>query len=211
MRFTVKAKLASAFGAVTILSMITGGVAYTKLTALDQSEQSLVTQAERMKKSSDLMNDVQGQLRSELRMILASSDKDNAELHREMMERQETSLKLKDELYGIATENGKRMIEDVTVKLKRMDELQQQAGKFALLNSSNRAAELWAKEGLPALRELNSAVDAASVEVNKAPGAVDNLRALLALQTAKYQAARLSRSITSTFTAPTVEELEAEY
>ena len=31
MRFTVKAKLAGAFGAVIILSMITGGLAYVKL------------------------------------------------------------------------------------------------------------------------------------------------------------------------------------
>ena len=31
MRFTVKAKLASAFGAIIVLSMITGGVAYFKL------------------------------------------------------------------------------------------------------------------------------------------------------------------------------------
>ena len=46
--------------------------------------------------ASDLMNDVQGQLRSELRMILASSDKENAEHHREMVERQEKTLKLKD-------------------------------------------------------------------------------------------------------------------
>jgi methyl-accepting chemotaxis protein len=211
MRFTVKAKLASAFGAVTILSMITGGVAYTKLTALDQSEQTLVTQAERMKLSSDLMNEVQAQLRSELRMMLATSDKDNAEYHRQMMDRQEKALKLRDGIYNVATENGKRMIEQVTVKLKHMDELQQQSGKFALLNSSNRSAELWIKEGLPALRDLNAAVDAAFVEISKTPGATENLRALLALQTTKYEAARLSRSITSTFTAPTVEELESEY
>jgi methyl-accepting chemotaxis protein len=211
MRFTVKAKLASAFGAVTILSMITGGVAYTKLTALDQAEQSLVIQAERMKKGSDLMNGVQGQLRSELRMILASSDKETAELHHDMMERQEKTLKVKDELYAIATENGKRMIEQAAVKLKHMDELQQQVGKFGLLNSSNRAAEMWTKEGLPALRDFNSAIDTASADINKMPGASENSRALLALLTAKYEAARLSRSMTSSFTAPGIEELEAEY
>ena len=30
MRFTIKAKLASAFGAIIVLSMVTGGVAYFK-------------------------------------------------------------------------------------------------------------------------------------------------------------------------------------
>jgi methyl-accepting chemotaxis protein len=211
MRFTVKAKLASAFGAVTILSMITGGVAYTKLTALDQSEQSLVAQADRMKRSSDMMNEVQSQLRSELRMILASSDKETADEYRSMTERQEKSLKQKDELYGIATENGKRLIEQIAIKLKHLNELQQQSGKLALLNSNNHAAEMWAKEGLPVLQDLNSAIDAASVEANKTPAAAENLRALLALQTAKYEAARLSRSITSTFSASSPEELGADY
>src|SRR5450756_438103 len=167
MRFTVKAKLASSFGVITILSMITGGVAYTKLTALDVSEQSLVAQADRMKRSSDIMNTVQGQLRSELRMILASSDKETAEEHRQMLDRQEKTLKQKDELYGIATETGRRMIEQITAKLKHMDEMQQQSGKFALLNSSNHAAEMWTKEGLPALRELNSAIDGEFAEINK--------------------------------------------
>ncbi len=38
MRFTVKSKLASAFGAVIVLSMITGAIAYTKLTSLDAQE-----------------------------------------------------------------------------------------------------------------------------------------------------------------------------
>ena len=42
MRFTVKAKLASAFGAVIILSMITGGVAYVKLNQLAATSADLV-------------------------------------------------------------------------------------------------------------------------------------------------------------------------
>jgi methyl-accepting chemotaxis protein len=54
MRFTVKAKLASAFGAVTILSLIVGGVAYTKLTALDASQQILVDLDRRVQKTGEI-------------------------------------------------------------------------------------------------------------------------------------------------------------
>src|SRR5450756_241546 len=195
MRFTVKAKLASAFGAVTILSMITGGIAYTKLTALDVSEQGLVTQAERMKKSSDLINQVQAQLRAELRMILATTDKESIENQRLIIDRRAKSLKNRDDLYSLATENGKRHIEQINPKLQRFNELQEQSSKFALLNSSNHAAALWASEGLPALREFNSAADAASAEINKAPASIDGMRGLLALQTSKYETARYARSV----------------
>jgi methyl-accepting chemotaxis protein len=211
MRFTVKAKLASAFGAVIILSMVTGAIAYVKLTSLDMSQQSLVAQAERMKRASVLMDDIQGQLRAETRMILATSDKDTADNHRAMIERQGIGLKHKDELYGMATENGKRLIEQAAAKLQRMNELFAEAGKFALLNSSNRAAEIWNSEGLPALSEFNSAADLAFAELSKVPATLENLRALLALQTAKLEAARLSRSVTATFAASTMEELEAGY
>jgi methyl-accepting chemotaxis protein len=100
MRFTVKAKLASAFGAVIALSMVTGVIAYSKLTALDASQHRLTQQAERMKRTANLMNSIQGQLRAESRMILSSSEKDVADQHRLMTERRDLSLKLKDELHG---------------------------------------------------------------------------------------------------------------
>jgi methyl-accepting chemotaxis protein len=211
MRFTVKAKLASTFGAVTLLSLLTGGLAYNKLTTLETAQQSLVQQGERMRTTAALMGEIEGQQRSELRMIIAESDKDTAEFHRQMMERQDKSSKLRDELYAMATENGKRLIDQATVKFKHMNELQQQAGKVRLLNSNNHASDLWASEGLPAVREFDSTLDAAFAEVSKAPGQVENLRALLALQTSRYEAARLSRQVMTTFAATTLDQLETEY
>jgi methyl-accepting chemotaxis protein len=211
MRFTVKAKLASAFGAVIALSMVTGAIAYIKLSSLDAAQQNLVQQGERMRKTADLMSAIEGQQRSELRMIIAESDKDTADFHRQMIERQDKSAKMRDELYAIATENGRHLIDQATIKFKQLNELQQQSGKVRLLNSSNHASELWASEGLPALREFNAALDAASAEAGKVPGQVDNLRALLALQTSRYEAARLSRQVMMTFFAATLDQLEAEY
>jgi methyl-accepting chemotaxis protein len=76
MRLTVKAKLAGAFGAVIVLSMITGAIAYTKLSTLSESEEHTVAQAIRLKMAADVMNGIQGQQRSESRMITATTDKD---------------------------------------------------------------------------------------------------------------------------------------
>jgi methyl-accepting chemotaxis protein len=208
MRFTVKAKLASAFGAITILSLVTGGVAYTKLTALETGQQNLVTQSVRMKTASELSSSVQGQARSEMRLMLSSSDKDVADQYRIMMERQAASLKIKDELYNNATENGKRVIDQALPKLKRMNELEEQGGKLALLNSSGKAVALWNSEGLPALTDFRKTSDLASVEINKAPPSIEGMRVLLAVETAKYEAAYLARILASSSYATTLDELE---
>src|ERR1700676_2728425 len=125
MRFTVKVKLASAFGAVIALSMITGVIAYNKLTLLDTSQQRLVNQAERIKKTASLVNGIQGQVRAETRIILASSEKDAVDNHRAMIERRDASLKLKDELYAMASETGKQIIQQAAAKLQRMNELEE--------------------------------------------------------------------------------------
>jgi methyl-accepting chemotaxis protein len=209
MRFTVKAKLATAFGAVIILSMVTGAIGYIKLTSLDAAQQNLVVQAERMKRSAALMEGVGAQKRAEYRMVLSVSDKEVVDDHKAMMERRDATLKHKDELYAIATESGKRIVDEAGVPLKRLNDLQEQAGKFSLLNSSKRGAELFASEGLPAFNEFKSAVDAASSEIGKAPVSLDSMRGLLALQTAKFDGLSLSRIVGSLPSATTIEQLEA--
>jgi hypothetical protein len=111
MRLTVKAKLAGAFGVVIILSMITGGIAYTKLTALNEEQLRIVAQAGRMKGAADIMDGIQGQQRAETRMIEALSDKDTQDNYDAMLARRTKVLKLRDELYSEASEVGKRALD----------------------------------------------------------------------------------------------------
>ncbi|MBB5046038.1 methyl-accepting chemotaxis protein [Rhodopseudomonas rhenobacensis] len=210
MRFSVKAKLATTFGAVTILSLITGGVAYLKLVSLEAAQQGLVQQGLRMEKTADLMGEIQSAQRAENRMINATSEKDTADNYRALLERHDKALKLKDELTAIASEEGKRQLGLATDKLKHMYDLQKQSGKLALLNSNNHAAQLWSVEGLSAARELNASIDVAFADLNKAPDRIENVRALLTLQSARLEAARLARLVVTTFSASSVEQLEAE-
>jgi methyl-accepting chemotaxis protein len=141
MRFTVKAKLASAFGAVIILSMITGAIAYVKLSALDESQERVVAQAGRLKKAADLMDAIQAQQRSETRMIHAASDKEAQDFYNTMIARRDKALKLRDELYGKASEAGKQMLDLAMAKIKLMNELEEQAGKLMLSNKESGKAE----------------------------------------------------------------------
>ncbi|KIZ34316.1 HAMP domain-containing methyl-accepting chemotaxis protein, partial [Rhodopseudomonas palustris] len=207
MRFSIKAKLAIAFGAVTILSVIVGGVAYRELTSLDTSQQAIVGQGVRLKKTAALMDQIQFQQRDEMRMITAATDKDTADSTRDMILRQENTIKLKDELYGLASEQGKRMLETASAKLKRFDELQLQSSKLAALNSNNRAVEMWHAVGLPALAQFNAALETAMAELKKSPTA-DHLQGILALQSPKFEAARLSRLLATTFAVSRIEDLE---
>ena len=167
MRLTVKAKLAGAFGMVIVLSMITGGIAYTKLTTLDETQQRIVGQAGRMRKAADIMDSLQGQQRAEIRMIEAVTDKDTQDNYDTMLARRAKVIKMRDELYSQASEVGKPVLEQSTAPLKHMNELEDQTGKFALLNSNNKAADVWKAQGLPAAKEIDAALDAAIADSSK--------------------------------------------
>jgi methyl-accepting chemotaxis protein len=207
MRLTVKAKLAGAFGVVIVLSMITGGIAYTKLTALDETQQRIVGQAGRMKKAADVMDSLQGQQRAEVRMIEAVSDKDTQSNYDTMIARRTKVLKLRDDLYGMASDGGKRVLDQSAAPIKHMNELEDQTGKFALLNSNNRAAETWKGQGLAAAKELDAALDAAVTELK---GTSEGQRNVTALLTARLGVSRLSRAIISAYTSSTLDEVSAE-
>jgi methyl-accepting chemotaxis protein len=208
MRLTVKAKLAGAFGVVILLSMITGVIAYTKLTALDESQQRIVGQAGRMKKAADIMDGIQGQERAQGRMLAAVSDKDTQDNYNTMLARRNKVLKLRDDLYGEASDVGKRTLDQAAGPIKQMNELQDQTGKLALLNSNNKAAETWKNQGQPAAKELDSVLDAAIAELNK--GASESQRAVTALLAARLDVSRLSRAIISAYTSSSGQEVDLD-
>lgn len=70
MRFTVKAKLASAFGVIIVLSGVAGGVAYMKLGDMMATADSMVLRANRMEKATQIEKDILLQLRAEKNSIL---------------------------------------------------------------------------------------------------------------------------------------------
>jgi methyl-accepting chemotaxis protein len=208
MRLTVKAKLAGAFGVVILLSMITGAISYTKLTSLNEGEERIVAQAGRMKGAADIMDGIQGEERAETRMIEAVSDKDTQDNYDAMLARRSKVLKLRDELYGQASDVGKRVLDQAAGPIKQMNELEDQTGKFALLNSNNKAAEIWKGQGQPAAKELDSVLDAAVAELNK--GASESQRTVTALLAARLSVSRVSRAIISAYTSSNVQEVDAD-
>ncbi|MGY4485775.1 hypothetical protein ACVWWR_004966 [Bradyrhizobium sp. LM3.2] len=154
------------------------------------------------------MDAIQGQQRAETRMIQAVSDKETQDNHNAMLVRREKTLKLYNDLHGQASDNGKRMLDQASGPMKRMNEFEDQTGKFALLNSNNKAAELWKNEGQAAAKDLDLMFDAAVAELSK--GASENQRVVTAMLTAHADIARLSRAIVTAYSATSTQELEVD-
>jgi methyl-accepting chemotaxis protein len=141
MRFTVKAKLASAFGVVIVLSMIAGGVAYLKLSDMVATAENLVTSANRMEKAAELEKDILQLTRAEKNIIIATSD---AEIERYVADVDKTRadiLKTRDEILATATEGGKKLIERFMTAYTGMIAIQDQTIKFGKANDKAKAIE----------------------------------------------------------------------
>jgi methyl-accepting chemotaxis protein len=144
MRFTIKAKLATAFGVIITLSMVAGGLSYQELTKMEASQQTIIGQGQRISKIGDIQTELQGQIRAEKNAILASEAKDIEAAAAEMMTRRANAARITSELYAIASPEGKRLIDQANAKGKALNDVQDETVRNAKLNSANRAYDLWA-------------------------------------------------------------------
>ena len=140
MRFTVKAKLASAFGLVILLSMAAGGVAYTKLNDLIGSTNALVAAAGRIQLAAELQKEILVQIRAEKNAILATSDADTDRFASDIAATRSTFQKKRDELYGLATEAGKKMIDKLSAAYAKMNVAQDESLRLAKTDRVKAAA-----------------------------------------------------------------------
>ncbi|BAL78875.1 methyl-accepting chemotaxis protein [Bradyrhizobium cosmicum] len=138
MRFTVKAKLAIAFGVVLLLSMAAGGLAYVKLSEMIDTADSLVSRAGRMDRAAEIEKGILLQVRAEKNLLLApesEADRFIAEIARQ----REALLKLKDEIHAVASPEGKKLIENFGAAYTRMNAVQDDALKVARTDKAKGA------------------------------------------------------------------------
>ncbi len=130
MRFTIKAKLASAFGAIIILSAVAGGIAYLKLSDMIGNADSMALRAKRMEKAAEIEKEILIQLRAEKNAVLGP-EQEVEQYAAEAVHSRETSLKTKDEVYALASEEGKRLLDGFAAAYSRMIAFQDETFKFA--------------------------------------------------------------------------------
>ncbi|QOZ66903.1 methyl-accepting chemotaxis protein [Bradyrhizobium arachidis] len=131
MRFTVKAKLASAFGVVILLSMIAGAVGYMKLADMVGTTELLVSRSGRMEKAAELKEGILFLVRSEKNSILAASDAEHEQFRADLIKNREAVAKSKDEIYAAASESGKKLMESFNVAFAKLNAYQDETVRLA--------------------------------------------------------------------------------
>jgi len=161
MRFTVKAKLASAFGVVILLSMIAGGVGYMKLSDMVGTTEALVARANRMEKASELKEGILLQLRAEKNSILAS-DAEYDQFVADLAKTREQLAKSKDEIYAAASEGGKKLMDGFSAAYGRMNAYQDETVRLAKTDKA-RAMDRSMHDGRKVVAD---ALEAANAYIN---------------------------------------------
>ncbi len=145
MRFTVKAKLASAFGLVIILSMVAGGVAYMKLGDMMATADSMVLRATRMEKATQIEKTILLQLRAEKNAILGTEG-EAEQFAAEAARRREDAMKIRDEVYALASEAGRKLLDAFAATYAKMNAYQEETIRLAKTDKA-KATERSMNEG----------------------------------------------------------------
>jgi methyl-accepting chemotaxis protein len=145
MRFTVKAKLASAFGLIIILSMVAGGVAYMKLGDMMATADSMVLRATRMEKATQIEKEILLQLRAEKNAILGT-EADAERFAADAAKSRESMLKTRDEVYALASETGRKLLDNFAAAFSGMTAFQDETFRLAKTDKA-KATERSMNEG----------------------------------------------------------------
>ncbi len=165
MRFTVKAKLASAFGVIIVLSAIAGGVAYVRLGDMVATTGELVARAGRMDKATEVEKDILMQVRAEDDVLL-SSDADADGYAAKLAKIREAASKTREEVYSKASEQGKKLLDRLGAAYARVNSFEDQTLKLVKTNKA-AAIDHEVHEGPALVRDATDAAHAYVVSARK--------------------------------------------
>ncbi|ATQ68136.1 MULTISPECIES: HAMP domain-containing methyl-accepting chemotaxis protein [Methylosinus] len=178
MRYTVKAKLATAFGVVIVLSAAAGAVSYTKLAALNENIEMIVEgRVKRLVGAEDLKVLMLDGVRSEKNAIIASTDEESERHVANALKVRDDARKLRETIYEAATPKGREFLGKIAMATDALNPVQDKVLKAAKLNSANKAFALAATEGAESGKEFRAALAAFSETAarNNAPLLVADL------------------------------------
>ncbi|MBR0777368.1 methyl-accepting chemotaxis protein [Bradyrhizobium diazoefficiens] len=158
MRFTVKAKLASAFGTIILLSMVAGGVAYLKLSDMMATADNMVLRAKRIEKASEVEKIILLQLRAEKNSILGN-EIEAEQFAADAAKRREEAQKTRDEVYALASEGGKKLLDGFATAYNRMNAYQEETIRLAKIDKP-KATERSMGEGRKVVADAVEAMSA---------------------------------------------------
>jgi len=158
MRFTVKAKLASAFGAIIILSAVAGSLAYTKLGDLMATEDSMVLRSSRMERAAEIEKSILAQVGDEKNAILGS-ETDVDQFAADAVKIRESVLKTRGDVYALASDNGKRLLDVFAVAYGKLNAAQDETFQLAKTDKT-KAIQRSMQEGRKVVADALEAIGA---------------------------------------------------
>ncbi|MFT4115649.1 methyl-accepting chemotaxis protein [Bradyrhizobium sp.] len=209
MRFSIKAKLACAFGAIIVLAGVTGGLAYLKLADQVEVSADFVVRAARIDKSGELQNNVLYQTRAERDIVLSSTDAEMQKLADDIKKHRAEVNRLLTDIKATASDVGKHLLDKFSASYDKMNTGEDVIIGLAMKNSNYRASHLWASEGVPVLKQWNDALDASFVELNRVQASPEKTGALVALHVVRLEGVRLQRQVALSFSASSMDDLNA--
>ncbi|WP_298107803.1 methyl-accepting chemotaxis protein [Bradyrhizobium sp.] len=130
MRFSVKAKLACAFGVIIILSAVAGAMAYTKLSDMMAGMNDLVSRASRIEMAGELQKQLLLQNRAEKALLGAENDAEAERFAAEMIKYRAIVSKTRGEIYASAAEAGKQILDRFAADHNRVNVVQDETAKL---------------------------------------------------------------------------------
>jgi methyl-accepting chemotaxis protein len=207
MRITIKLKLALAFGAVIVLSMVSGAVAYSKLSALNDTLDTVVNGfAKRSAEAEEVKVDLLGNLRFEKNMLLAATNEDAARFAQMMIEERDLALNLEKKVQATALEEGRKLLAQLATAIALQAGLQDQTAKHAQLNTGRDVHKLAAGEWSEAAAQTLSALGGLAQQVDQSDDA-GKAGLLLSLERLRGGILKLSLATETAMQAETVGDL----
>ena len=209
MRLTVRAKLAGTFGAIIVLSIITGGVAYVKLSELAATSRELVSGANVMSDAAQAESMVLEQARDEKNIILSTNEADVNAFVSAIKKLREDLGQMAARDYAVATDEYKALIGKFGTEYEKMNKIEDEVIRLGALNSSAHAVQYWKGEAGGAIKALNDALDAEFAKLDRTSSSVETLKATTTLQAARMHWERTGKILRDAFAASDLNELNA--
>jgi methyl-accepting chemotaxis protein len=179
MKLSIKLKLAGAFGLVISMSMAAGGIAYVKMTSIDETYSNLIeVHAKRAILIENLKQEMLDTTILQANLIMENTDAGVNQYWDTLVKQRSHAEDIFQTVYGMATEEGKKILDKFKTAFDRQVVIQDKLGSSARLNSVAHATRVLNEEGKPALETINAGLKHVADELK----AADRTSALLTLE-----------------------------
>ena len=207
MRFTLKAKLAAAFGGLIVLSTLTGGLAVLKLNQLALSGQQLAERATAIERASQMESDLILRTQAAKDVVISSADADIARFAEAMKAHGADALAALSQIEARASEDEKRRLDAFKTEYAKLSKIQDEIARLGTMNSNNRASAYWGGEGLAPQKALHEALAGATAAVQKLAPTLQTAAADAALRAAAFDWLKAELYLNQSFGAGSLEDL----